>query len=126
MLRVLSRAALALCAALLALTANGSASPPDAAKKADDKGTFVVHEWGTFLTVQGSDGVALGGMVASEEALPPFVVSRSFQSWQRTNIFSKMETPVTYFYTDRPRRVSVHVDMPRGVLTHWYPMVRSF
>jgi hypothetical protein len=76
--------------------------------------------------VQGSDGVAVGGMVASEEALPSFVVARGISAWQRTLWLSKMETPVTYFYTDRPRSVSVRVDMPRGVLTHWFPMVRNF
>jgi hypothetical protein len=31
----------------------------------------------------------------------------------------KMETPVTYFYTDRPMTAFVKVDMPRGLLTHW-------
>ena len=38
----------------------------------------------------------------------------------------KGETPVTYFYTDRPRVVQVKVDMPDGVLTHWYPNVCRF
>src|SRR5262249_13206885 len=91
-----------------------------------EKAPLVVHEWGTFLQVQGSDGVALGGMVASEEPLPPFVVQRGLESYQRTLIMTKMETPVTYFYTDRPQRVQVRVDMPKGGLTHWYPMVRHF
>lgn len=87
---------------------------------------LVVHEWGTFLSVQGSDGMTMGGMVASEETLPPFVESRTFPTWMRTQYISKMETPVTYFYTDKPMTVSVKVDMPKGILTHWYPMVRSF
>src|SRR5436189_4508743 len=58
---------------------------------------LIVHEWGTFLSVQGSDGVTMGGMVASEESLPPFVESRTFPTWLRTQFISKMETPVTYF-----------------------------
>jgi hypothetical protein len=80
------------------------------------------------LSVQGSDGVTLGGMVASEEVLPPFVEARNIQSWQRVSarMLTKMETPVTYFYTDRPRDVTVRVAMPKGVLTHWYPLVRGF
>lgn len=117
------------CAVLVALAAAAAApaSPPTAAPvKPAEKVPFVVHEWGTFLQVQGSDGVALGGMVASEAPLPSFVVERNLHSFQRTLIFSKMETPVTYFYTDRPLRVQVRVDMPRGVLTHWFPMVRHF
>jgi hypothetical protein len=98
----------------------GKSSPPPAASK------FVVHEWGTFLGVQGSDGSTLGGMVASEEVLPPFVEARSFSTWDRVTLKSKMETPVTYFYTDRPLTVDVKVDMPRGILTHWFPMVYDF
>src|SRR2546423_4506282 len=84
---------------------------------------LIVHEWGTFLSVQGSDGVTLGGMVDSDEALPPFVESRSIAAWRRSLMRIKGETPVTYFYTDRPRVVQVKVDMPEGVLTHWYPNV---
>jgi hypothetical protein len=87
---------------------------------------FVVHEWGTFLSVQGSDGVSLGGMVDSDEVLPGFVESMGPASYQRAMMYTKMETPVTYFYSDRPRTVQVHIDMPRGLLTHWYPLVRRY
>jgi hypothetical protein len=90
------------------------------------RGTFVVHEWGTFLSVQGSDGVTLGGMVDSDEPLPGFVEARSIESWQRAIMTQKMETPVTYFYTDRPRDVDVQIEMPKGTLTHWYPRVRVY
>ena len=38
---------------------------------------LVVHEWGTFLAMQGSDGVTLDGMYHEEHALPAFVHSRS-------------------------------------------------
>ncbi len=91
-----------------------------------DNGTLVVHEWGTFLSVQGSDGASLGGMVDSDEILPPFVESRGIATWQRSQMRLKVETPVTYFYTDRPCDVQVRVEMPKGVLTHWYPAVRYF
>jgi hypothetical protein len=37
-----------------------------------------------------------------------------------------METPVTYFYTDRERIVDVMVEFPRGLLTEFYPPVRQF
>ena len=32
-----------------------------------------------------------------------------------------LETPVLYFYTDRPLTASVHVAFPKGTLTEWYP-----
>jgi hypothetical protein len=36
-----------------------------------------------------------------------------------------METPVTYFYTDRIRSVDVRVEFPDGLLTEFYPPVRE-
>lgn len=99
------------------------------AQESPTPGRFIVHEWGTFLSVQGSDGVTLGGMVESEEGLPPFVLQRGPLGWermmQRNNVYSKMETPVTYFYTDRERYISFEASMPRGLLTHWYPTVSA-
>jgi hypothetical protein len=93
---------------------------------ATDSGPLIVHEWGTFLSVQGSDGRTLGGMIDSEERLPGFVRERDLDGRPRRSIFAKMETPVTYFYVDRPRTVQVRVGMPRGLLTHWYPAVDAF
>src|SRR5438876_696334 len=107
------------CAAARGLAVSPGASAPDSR-------TFTVHEWGTFLSVQGSDGVTLGGMVDNDEALPAFVESRSIANWNRSMLRIKGETPVTYFYTDRPRVVQVKVDMPEGLLTHWYPNVCRF
>jgi hypothetical protein len=87
---------------------------------------LVVHEWGTFLSVQGADGVTLGGMVDSEENLPPFVRERGLAGKNRAGLFLKMETPVTYFYTDRPMTAEIRVGMPQGLLTHWFPAVQTF
>jgi hypothetical protein len=36
---------------------------------------YQLHEWGTFTTVSGSDGVLLTGLQREEEPLPPFVHS---------------------------------------------------
>jgi hypothetical protein len=117
----------------LGLTVVAQASPPQQPnrKPAEPKteGAFVVHEWGTFLSVQGSDGVSIGGMVESEDQLPKFVIGRGPDGWERAQarnvrvVFSKMETPVTYFYTDRSRVVQFKAKMPKGLLTHWYPTV---
>src|SRR6266436_1871673 len=114
------------CLGLFSAAAPGRAVSPGASPPAQDRSTFTVHEWGTFLSVQGSDGVTLGGMVDNDEALPPFVESRSIANWNRSMLRIKGETPVTYFYTDRPRVVQVKVDMPEGLLTHWYPNVCRF
>ena len=91
-----------------------------------DPGKLIVHEWGTFLAVQGSDGVTLAGMVESEEQLPRFVRERTLGGLSRLKAFTKMETPVTYFYVDRPRSVQVRVTMNGGQLTHWFPAAQSF
>jgi hypothetical protein len=120
------RIALATALCLLFATVSALAASPGAAARPDGKGSLIVHEWGTFLSVQGSDGVTLGGMVDNDEALPAFVETRSIANWNRSRFRVKGETPVTYFYTDRPRTVQVRVDMPEGVLTHWYPNVCRF
>jgi hypothetical protein len=70
--------------------------------------------------------MTLGGMVDSDEVLPSFVEARGLGSFQRTSMTIKMETPVTYFYTDRPRTVEVHIGMPKGLMTHWYPFVKDY
>src|SRR4051794_28729459 len=110
------------CFAALVACGGGAAAAGDPPAK----NKFVVHEWGTFLSVQGSDGATLGGMVDSEEKLPSFVRERDLNGRNRAGMFQKMETPVTYFYTDRPMTAEVRVDMPRGLLTHWFPAVQTF
>src|SRR3954453_21365628 len=71
------------------------ASPP--APESD----LVVHEWGTFLAMSGSDGVSLDGMYHEEHALPAFVHARGRDQLRPRSIFLKGETPVIYFYTAR-------------------------
>lgn len=92
---------------------------------------FVVHEWGTFTTFSGSNGVHLDFRPLRDQELPGFVVDRANQSgylWLgkgRLKTRVRMETPVTYFYTDVERRVNVDVEFPRGLLTEFYPPVRA-
>lgn len=86
---------------------------------------FIVHEWGTFLAIAGSDGVTLEGMSHEEHPLPDFVHRAQgesvFPKWPTL----KGETPVIYFYTDQPRKVLVGVDFPTGEWTHWFPSAAS-
>jgi tetratricopeptide (TPR) repeat protein len=104
-----------LFAAALVLPAIGlvAASDPPAG--------LVVHEWGTFLAMNGSDGVTLDGMYHEEHALPAFVHSRSRDQLRLRQSNMKGETPVIYFYTQKPASVYVHVGFPRGLWTQWYP-----
>jgi hypothetical protein len=82
---------------------------------------LVIHEWGTFLGMSGSDGSSLDGMYHEEHALPAFVHSRSRDQLRLPGSILKGETPVIYFYTDRPQSVRIGVRFPKGAWTQWYP-----
>ena len=84
-------------------------------------GRLVVHEWGTFLAMNGSDGITLDGMYHEEHALPGFVHARSRDELRLRTSNLKTETPVIYFYTDTPRQLRVEVGFPGGLWTQWYP-----
>ena len=96
-----------------------------------DDGLLVVHEWGTFTSFSGSDGFHLGFRPLVDNDLPDFVFDRARQADWPGVLFTKkkitarqrMETPVTYFYTDREREVDVSVGFPQGLLTEFYPPV---
>ncbi|QEH37230.1 hypothetical protein OJF2_58170 [Aquisphaera giovannonii] len=114
-------AALAIAPTTRPLGTAAEAKPPAAA---DPGPGLVVHEWGTFLGMNGSDGTSLDGMYHEEHALPPFVHARSRDQLRIPSIFTKGETPVIYFYTDKPQAVQVAVGFPKGVWTQWYPQAR--
>lgn len=82
---------------------------------------LIVHEWGTFLAMNGSDGISLEGMYHEEHALPDFVHARSREQLKLQSVLIKGETPVIYFYTQKPRKVQLDVRFPRGIWTQWYP-----
>jgi hypothetical protein len=92
---------------------------------------LIVHEWGTFTTFSGSNGVHLDFRPLRDQELPLFVMDRARQDgflWfgkGRLKTRVRMETPVTYFYTDVERKVSVDVEFPQGMLTEFYPPVRE-
>ncbi|MDZ4688394.1 MAG: hypothetical protein SH850_25245 [Planctomycetaceae bacterium] len=91
---------------------------------------LIVHEWGTFTSFSGSDGVKLEFRPLEERDLPGFVFNRSrhsLPSLSKNSIpaIQRMETPVTYFYTPVERDVTVRVSFPQGLLTEFYPPVRS-
>jgi len=88
------------------------------------KSDLVVHEWGTFLSMSGSDGATLEGMYHEEHALPPFVHARSRDQLRLRSMMLKGETPVIYFYTDQAQKVQVTARFPRGLWTQWYPQAQ--
>jgi hypothetical protein len=92
---------------------------------------YTAHEWGTFTSVQGSNGELLSWRPLESSELPKFVFSTTGSSLipGPVNVMSKvnlitlqrMETPVIYFYADQPMNVDVNVAFPKGFLTEWYP-----
>jgi hypothetical protein len=89
---------------------------------------FTVHEWGTFTSVSGSDGVLLPGLEVEEERLPAFVrtidgLGAGYKGLARPvrNVTVKMETPVLYFYSPVARSARVEVDFAGGSISQWYP-----
>jgi len=96
-------------------------------------GNFTAHEWGTFTSVQGADGVLLDWRPLETSRLPKFVYD-----WKAPGLncraagnlafgkgamltLQRMETPVIYFYADEKQSVDVSVNFPQGLITEWYP-----
>jgi hypothetical protein len=97
---------------------------------------YVAHEWGTFTSVQGADGVQLAWNPLSVSELPGFVYNWTkagkaegaaqlvFIGKSESMSLQRMETPVIYFYSDDEITVSAKVDFPLGSMTEWYPKAR--
>jgi hypothetical protein len=90
---------------------------------------FTLHEWGTFTSVSGSDGVLLPGLQKEEEPLPLFVKSHEGavnygKGWLRPlyNVTIKMETPIIYFYTTNSFAALVRVGFNGGSISQWFPL----
>src|SRR5581483_4576538 len=95
---------------------------------------LVVHEWGTFTSLQGSDGVPLKWNPLASSRLPAFVYNWMRPGFGRrpTGMLSlgnkgalvtlqRMETPVVYFYTPEQIKIDLTVRFPNGGITEWYP-----
>lgn len=114
-----------------------------AAVSAADTSHYTAHEWGTFTSVQGSDGQPIRWNPFTESDLPNFVHTRRkpadgpavraqalnlgmLMMKQSTHWFQRMETPVIYFHSEKPLRLTATVGFPSGLITEWYPSVSSF
>jgi hypothetical protein len=84
---------------------------------------LTAHEWGTFTSIAGRDGVAVKwSPLTGSTDLPSFVEhlnGAQFKAGLRGTV--RMETPVLYFYSPHETDVSVKVAFSKGVITEWYP-----
>jgi hypothetical protein len=96
---------------------------------------YTAHEWGTFTSLCGSDGLPLNGLYVEEERLPVFVhnIGGSFpmlaydfgkgtpSDVQLAHVTIKMETPVIYFYSNTSFNADVKVQFTHGLIGQWFP-----
>src|SRR4029078_10730906 len=81
---------------------------------------LIAHEWGTFTSVQGADGVQLEWNPLVTTELPKFVYDRGrpngnprlarysdYASKGALVALQRMETPVIYFYSAKEQKVDV-------------------
>jgi hypothetical protein len=98
------------------------AADANAPERTKDPGGFSVHEWGTFTSIAGADGGALGWTpLNGRDDLPCFVDRIAFgPKWSLWGTV-RMETPVLYFYAADDVTVDVKVRFNQGVITEWFP-----
>jgi len=88
---------------------------------------LTVHEWGTFTSIAGPDGLSMDWLpLTGSTDLPSFVEhfrEVAFKGGLRGT--TRMETPVLYFYSTRETTVSVNVSFDKGLITEWYPHADS-
>ena len=110
------------------------------AEKKTAAADFVAHEWGTFTSMQGADGVQFDWNPFVAPELPTFVYNISGIGDPKIasvlpGIFiagknmlasrQRMETPVIYFYSEKERTVDVDVQFNGGRITEWYPQLTN-
>jgi hypothetical protein len=85
-------------------------------------GGLVVHEWGTFTSVADERGLPVQwAPLSGTEDLPCFVSRLDLKNYKAFPGLVRMETPVLFFYSQRPMTASVQVDFPKGWITEYYP-----
>src|SRR3954447_6340550 len=121
-------------AAVVGVNLSARHNPAGGAAQKPVDNRLVVHEWGTFTSIAGKDGVALEWRPLNGSTdLPKFVHTiQGERDGIRHGIGKddltarvRMETPVLYFYSGAEMDVSVKVDFPKGKITEWYPQARS-
>src|SRR5947207_8420872 len=127
------RLAAVFCAVLLIVTGITLRLRHISTANAHKDDLLVVHEWGTFTSIAGKDGVALDWRPLNGATdLPKFVHTmrdgRGFrQGSPKVDLRAqvRMETPVLYFYSNHEMNIAAEVKFPKGTITEWYPQARS-
>jgi len=83
---------------------------------------LTIHEWGTFTSIAGKDGMAVDWQPLDGPTDLPCFVYR-FEHGAKGNLGGtvRMETPVIYFYGPGAASADVRVTFPNGFITEWYP-----
>ena len=129
--RLLLVASIALSAGLISMIFIGAGQV--AGQSVSAKNRLIVHEWGTMTSVIMDGAPATWRPLSEPSDLPDFVYgmgsprqrlgivtdSRSVKASQSGTV--RMETPVVYFYSERPITATAKVDFPQGNITEWYP-----
>jgi hypothetical protein len=90
-------------------------------KAIDRIGAVTAHEWGTFTSIAGEDGLPMNWQAyGGPTDLPCFVDRFNFIKGAYWGTV-RMETPVLYFYGSQESTVNVKVRFPKGVISEWYP-----
>ena len=106
-------------------------------------GTLVVHEWGTFTSLQDEQGNTIGGVNTDEERLPEFVHDLrpvrmttssdlaprfiKFAPMCAPEVTMRLETPVVYFHLPagvKEMKIDLRVDFRGGIMSQFYPDAR--
>jgi hypothetical protein len=114
---------LVLSVSLLCLAMFGPAYSGLVARQGRSSSELVVHEWGTFTSVAGSDGLAVKWHPRNGPYDLPSFVEHFHTADTKSQLEGtvRMETPVLYFYSPAKTTVSVRVGFSKGVITEWYP-----
>ena len=98
--------------------------------------SLVVHEWGTFTSLQDETGRTIGGINSDDEPLPTFVhdllgsrrnvvyLGKGLPGGTRQEVTMRLETPVMYFHSApgaAPQTIDVDVQFHGGLLSQFYP-----
>ncbi len=81
-----------------------------------------VHEWGTFTVLSGGGLTQVSWYTPERDLahLPPFVHPGIIGKFAMPNRI-RMETPVIYFYPEKPMAVSVEASFEEGTISETYP-----
>src|SRR5688572_9519929 len=114
---------------------------PLVALAAPDDKPLIVHEWGTFTSLQDEHGRTVGGVNIDDEALPKFIhrlgerrATDAANPWVETfagkslspgdpSVTMRLETPVIYFYppNNKPMALDITATFNGGVLSEYFP-----